>query len=100
MTTNELIVELIKFALILAAAVAAVWKGADAVISINEKKVQIAKEKSVGESKIKEIEAGEKVMRDDTNNLKRTVSSHVNEIKNLKRDYDNLMNRIWDFLKK
>lgn len=59
-----------------------------------------ATERSVGATKIKELERADKEVQNDIEKLKDVDHIQAKEIENLNHDYTKLIDKVWDFLSK
>lgn len=68
-----------------------------ATLEYFKSQVQIAKEKSTGETAIKTLEDASHRMQEEIDRLKRTSGNQEEEIERLQRDFNDLMKRMIDF---
>lgn len=88
--SNEQWVDLIKFAILVITPVTSIT-----IITLN-----FLKEKSVGKTKVAQIEKAASEVVNDIEQLKAADNKHEDAIKRLDHHYDELMKRVWEFLRK
>ncbi len=88
--SSEQWVDLIKFAILVITP----------ITSITMITLKYLVEKSVGKSKVAQIEKAANEVGNDIEKLKQADINHDKAIERLGHDYDELMRRVWEFLKK
>ncbi len=58
-----------------------------------------AAETSVGKTKIKELEDGDAIVKKDIKDLQKSDADKDRKIEKLDRDYTNVIDKMWDWLK-
>ena len=91
--SSQQIEELLKFAMLVAACFGAVWKSLDYL----EKR---DKEKSLGAEKVKQLEDDDDELRKSIKALEENDKRSTDQISELKTNYSNLINHVWDIFKK
>lgn len=96
MTTEWILNHILLFVSIVGGICAICWGWAKWVELL---KVKVS-EKSVGETKIKELERFDKKIQEDFDKLYNSDVRHDRDIETLKEDYKKIIFTVWDFIKK
>lgn len=90
---SQQVEDLIKFAMVLATCYGGIWKAADYLKSRD-------KENSLGAEKVKQLENDDDELRKSINALEEDGKRSSDQINELKTNYSNLINHVWDIFKK